>query len=239
MKSIVFSHKGKREVNQDYILVQKINHETYLYLIADGMGGYEHGEIAAKLVAENVLTFLSTVETINEAQIQKAINKANLAIKQFCKKNNSKAGATIGGVILQANQAVCFWVGDIKIFHFNNNQLINESTSHTLINEIKNNGSIKDSKQINKYKHVVTRSVQGEVEFSVISLFKIENISSTDIIIICSDGITDYYTGMCLQYLLVNSISIDYMIGSIEKNLLEVGKDNFSIICINCNSKIE
>ena len=54
MKSIVFSHKGKREVNQDFVLVQNINPETYLHLIADGMGGYEHGEIAAKLVAAPV-----------------------------------------------------------------------------------------------------------------------------------------------------------------------------------------
>ena len=77
MKSIVFSHKGKREINQDYVLIQNMNPEAFLFLIADGMGGYEHGEVASKMVSENIFTFLSTIKQINEEQIQKAINKAN------------------------------------------------------------------------------------------------------------------------------------------------------------------
>ena len=230
MKSIVFSHKGKREVNQDFVLVQNINPETYLHLVADGMGGYEHGEIAAKLVAESVLTFLSTVESINEAQIQKAINKANLAIRQLREKNNSKIGATVGGVILQANQATCFWVGDVKIFHYKNNRLVKESTSHTLMNEVISNGSIKDPKQISKYKHVVTRSVQGDVEYSQIESFTQKNLDSSDLFLVCSDGVHDLYDGIHLQQILKTSDSNEEAFNRIEKRLLDEAKDNFSLI---------
>lgn len=235
MKSIVFSHRGKREVNQDFVLLQIINSGTYLYLITDGMGGYDHGEIAAKIVAESVLTFLSTVEIINESQIQKAINKANLAIRQLREKNSTKIGATLGGVILQANQATCFWVGDVKIFHYKNNRLIKESTSHTLMNEVISNGSIKDPKQISKYKHVVTRSIQGDVEHSQIELFTVENLDDSDLFLVCSDGVHDLYDGIHLQQILNTSDSNEEAFNRIEKRLLDDAKDNFSLIGLALN----
>ena len=65
MKLIKFSKIGKREVNQDYVLIQNINPETSLFLVVDGMGGYTDGDIAAQLVAENILTYLSTAKEVD------------------------------------------------------------------------------------------------------------------------------------------------------------------------------
>lgn len=234
MNSIVFSNKGKRDVNQDFVLVQNINPETHLYMIADGMGGYEHGEIAAKMAAENVLTFLSTVETINETQIQIAINKANLAIRQLREKNNCKIGATIGGVILYADRAICFWVGDVKIFHFKNNRLVKESVPHTLMNKLISNGSITDPKQISKYRHVVTRSIQGDIKSSQIDLFILENLNDSDILLLCSDGAHELLDGIHLQQILNTSESNEEALDKIEKHLLKESNDNFSLICLSC-----
>ena len=123
MKSIVFTHKGQRKNNQDFVLIQNINHESFLFLIADGMGGYQQGEIASKLVSENIIAYLSTVKKIDSNYVQKAINKANLAIKQLKDNNNINLGATVGGVILTKSDALCFWVGNVKIFHFKANNL--------------------------------------------------------------------------------------------------------------------
>ena len=128
------------------------------------MGGYENGAMAAKIVAENITAFLSTIKKITKADIQKGINKANLALKQAQESSQTKMGATIGGVIIENNTALCFWVGDVKIFHYRNNKLFNESSEHTLLKEILKNGSISNVDQLNKYQHIVTRSVQGEIK---------------------------------------------------------------------------
>ena len=232
MKSIVFTHKGKREVNQDFVLVQNINEETYLMLVSDGMGGYENGDIAARIVAENILTYLSTVSNVDALHIQKAVNKANLAIKQFKDKSNTKLGATIGGVILNSSKAICFWVGDVKIFHFNSNKLQFESQPHTLMNDVINNGSIADVNQMSKYKHVVTRSVQGEVEHSKIDMHTIDSVSEKDMFLVCSDGVHDLFEGIQIQQILNTSNSVDETMTKIEKRLKIEGKDNFSMIAI-------
>lgn len=232
MKSIVFTHKGNRDVNQDFVLVQNINPETFLMLISDGMGGYENGEIAAKLVAENILTYLSTVTQIDDLSIQKAVNKANLVIKQFKEKSNSKLGATIGGIVLSSDKAICFWVGDVKISHFKNNRLQFESNTHTLMNEVISNGAITDPDKTTKYKHVVTRSVQGDVEYSKVDINTIDSVTEKDMFLICSDGVHDIFESIQVQQFLNTSATLDEAIERIEKRLKNEAKDNFSLIAI-------
>ncbi len=235
MKTIVFTHKGKRKINQDYVLVRNLNSETFLFIVADGMGGYEQGEKAAQLVSENILTYLLSVSDINPNHVQKAINKANLVIRQFKEKAGIKLGTTIGGAIVTSKEALCFWVGDVKIFHFRNNILQEESHSHTLMNEVIDKGSIVNSEQIAKYKHVVTRSVQGELDRSQIDFFKVKLIEDRDKFLICSDGVSDIFNGIEIQQILERTKSSADAINFIENSLLDEGQDNFSLILVNCS----
>lgn len=233
MKSIIYTHPGKREVNQDFVLTQNLKSDVFLFLVADGMGGYDNGEIASRLVAENVSTHLSTAIDVDISNIQKAVNKANLVIRQFKEKSGQKLGATVGGVVLTLNQAICFWVGDVKIFHFKNNKLRNESHSHTLMNEVLENSSIVDTKQLNKYKHIVTRSVQGEVDRSKVDYFLISDFSDQDSLFVCSDGVTDVISGTQIEQVFNSTTSYPEAMKYLEDRLIREAIDNFSMILVN------
>ncbi|QGW26712.1 protein phosphatase 2C domain-containing protein [Phnomibacter ginsenosidimutans] len=65
----VWSHtvKGRKPVNEDYLLYQDLGDGRYICLIADGMGGYAKGDVAAKLVAENMLALLSSQKQVDRA----------------------------------------------------------------------------------------------------------------------------------------------------------------------------
>jgi len=230
MNSIVITDKGQRVVNQDYVLVENINTDTFLFVVCDGMGGYDHGEIAAKLVAENILAYLSTITEINPDQLQKAINKSNLAIKQLKHEKKTETGATVGGIVINQKQAIFFWVGDVKVLHFRDGKLLFESSSHTLINEVKKNGSINDTNRLKKYQHVVTRSVQGDIKNSQVETKIIDDLVENDIFIVCSDGLHDIIDGMGLQYYLNSSDDIAQASNKIEERLKKEAKDNFSMI---------
>ncbi|MFW5700740.1 MAG: PP2C family protein-serine/threonine phosphatase [Cyclobacteriaceae bacterium] len=235
MKSLVFSHRGKRKTNQDYVLIQNINPDTHLFLIADGMGGYENGDVAAKIVVENIHTYLSNVQEIEVQHIQKAINKANLLIKQLRDKKQMKIGATVGGLILNELKSFLFWVGDVKIFHFRDNALLFETPAHTLMNEVIESGAISNIKQINKYRHIVTRSVQGDIELSQADTRIIERPHEKDLFIICSDGVHDIYDSIQIQQLFKASNVIDEAMSAIEQRLKSEATDNFSMIAIANN----
>lgn len=229
---IKFSHKGKRQTNQDYILVQELNAKYSLCLIADGMGGYELGEVAAKIVAESILTYLKRVVTICSEDIQKAINKSNLAIRQLSEDSRKQLGATVGGVLVCEGKATCFWVGDVKIFLFRDHTIAFESVSHSLASEVNKTGSLKSLKRSVKFSHTVTRSVQGSVDKSRADIVELGPICNGDTLFICSDGVYNALENAQLQQILVSSHSVEEAVSSIEGKCIVDSEDNFSLITI-------
>ena len=227
MKSTTLTHIGKREVNQDVTLIKNIGPDTYLYIVADGMGGYDNGEVAAKTATESILTFLSNIDKVNKETIQKAINKANLAIRQLQEKSNSKMGTTLGAVIISKNIAKCFWVGDVKILHYSEGKLAFESKSHNLLNEISENDALKETFNSSKYSHIVTRSIQGDVKKSVISYQEL-TINEKDQLIICSDGVHNIIDSQTMLFYL-NNINISFR-DKLNERLKNESEDNASLI---------
>lgn len=232
MKSTTLTHIGKRKINQDVILARNIDPDTYLYIVADGMGGYDNGEVAAQIAVDSVHTFLLNTDEINEETIQKAINKANLAIRQYQEQNHSKMGATFGAMILSKGLAKCFWVGDVKILHYSDNKLQFESKSHNLINELYNNEPSNQSFKYSKYSHVVTRSIQGDIKKSEISYEEIV-IQENDELILCSDGVHSIIDSQTLLFLMNgNKASISF-IDRLNHRLKNEAIDNASLIYVS------
>ncbi len=233
MKTITVTNKGKRNTNEDFVLSQSINSDQYLNLIAEGMGGYERGDEASKIITEKISGYLSSLSKINETDIQFAIDNANKAINQYKEFSEIKLGATIGGIILQNDSAKCFWVGDVKIFHFNNNKLCFESDPHSLMNELINNGSFIDADKASKYKHIVTRSIHGDLGKSEAEFHEIKNIGERDVFIICSDGVHDIVNGLQMEYFLKEKGEIESAVQEIEQLCKASAKDNYSFIAIS------
>lgn len=218
---------GKRETNQDFICINRLESGASFFLIADGMGGYEKGDEAARIVSENILTFLNHVESISEQNIQQPVQKANLAIKQFNIKNNIKSGATIGGVIVDKNSSHVFWVGDVMVYQIKKDKVLFQTKSHTLVNSLLESDSIKEEKSLERYQHIVTRSISGKPSESNIG-YHSTVFSQDDLFIICSDGVH-------------NTISIEQIIlflnqkngvQELESKFLKDTPDNYSIITI-------
>lgn len=219
---------GTREKNEDVILIEEFDQDRILYLVVDGMGGYQKGEIAAKLVSENIATHLRSVADLSKQSVLNAFKKANLSIKLFNHENEIKSGATVGGVLIVDEIAYCFWVGDVKIFYLNKEKLVWESTSHSFLNEMFEEDFRQSSENRKKYGHIVTRSIAGKREKSTPEIFEIENLSKDDSLIICSDGVHNVMTLEHLRLLLSEENGME----KIEEYLSQHGVDNFSLIYV-------
>ena len=218
---------GKRETNQDFICINRLESGASFFLIADGMGGYEKGDEAARIVSENILTFLNHVESISEQYIQQAVQKANLAIKQFNIKNNIKSGATIGGVIVDKNSSHVFWVGDVMVYQIKKGKVLFQTKSHTLVNSLLESKSIKREKSLERYKYIVTRSVSGKPSESNIG-YHSTVFSQDNLFIICSDGVHNKIS--IEQFLLF--LNQKNGIQELESKFLKNTQDNYSISTI-------
>jgi protein phosphatase len=229
MNVILGTGIGKRTVNQDLIYRKKITKSKDLFLVADGMGGYEDGDLAAKIIVETISKNINN--TINQNIIQSNLNMANDEVKHIRQQLNHKLGATIAGILLENGSALCFWVGDVKIYQFRNNEILFESIPHTLMNEMLENGSLTDLSQALKYKHIVTRSIQGDEEIIQPDYAKI-NLLEADIILICTDGVHDIIDTKSMEYFLRQTTTLENFSNEIDKRCQNEAKDNYSWVVI-------
>jgi len=228
MKTIAYSNIGNRSENEDFVLIEDIGDGKILALVVDGMGGYSNGLLAAQIIAESILTFLCYSQDISIVIVQTAVNKANLAIRQKSQALGTQMGATLGGVILDENNALAFWVGDVKIFHFRDSALIFQSTTHTLSNEL---GHISRPE---RYSKIVTRAVKGELSRSKIDTYCVGLINKADIFMVCSDGVHEFIGLGDLQAHLFSKNELNHDLDQFVKKILFRSTDNFSFGIGSC-----
>lgn len=227
----VFSYTGKglRETNEDYIKSEILSDSISLHIVADGMGGYDYGEVASKTATEAIFHFLagSTIEGDIPSLIQQAVEFANSQILTLRNQYHTKLGTTIAGVLIINNTGYAFWLGDVQIQHFRDNKQLFISESHSLINEMKGNGVV-SAKDIERYKNIVTRSLSGTPLEESIPIVVIQ-LEQGDIICISSDG---FYNTITPSKLITNS---EDKLNSILQDLDSNNGDNFSITIITFN----
>ncbi len=229
MKIFSYTGKGLRKTNEDYIKSEILSDSISLHIVADGMGGYDYGEVASKTATEAIFHFLagSTIQGDIPSIIQQAVEFANSQILTLRNQYHTKLGTTIAGVLIIDSAAYAFWLGDVQIQHFRDSKQLFISESHTLINEMKKNGSV-STKEIERYKHIVTKSLSGTPSGSHLPVIEIQ-LQHGDTICISSDG-------------LYNSVNpsnlISYSDNKLNENLQELNTfntDNLSLIIIQPN----
>lgn len=190
MKVFNFTHKGMRDVNQDYATSKILNDAAAVFVLADGMGGYSYGEIAAKVVTEAVVEYADQHfgEVSPVRLLKQAIAYANdeLYIKRLtlgCKE----MGCVIVSLFVVNDKAYIAWLGDSRIYVFRNGTLVFQSEDHSLVNELKDARTLRPQ-DFEHLSAVVTRSIMGTEEMDPIDVFEMTT-EQDDVFILCSDGI--------------------------------------------------
>lgn len=184
MKIFSYTGKGLRESNEDYLVSRKLPDNSYLLLLADGMGGYSCGADAAKIVADCIVNVFESAPSVS---IDSAIESANLALYEFKeKKSIDNTGCTIAGAIITDDNAEIFWAGDSRVYVARKGKILFQTEDHSLVNEMKK-VRVLTPEQIAKYEHIVRRAIMGDLSDKV----QIENFALTtgDEILVCSDGL--------------------------------------------------
>lgn len=225
MEHITYSHIGKRKSNEDAVFVKELHPNSLFAIIADGMGGYEYGEQAAELIIENLLTYFSSLNnnSYSKNDIENAIKKANLAVKHFNDTMAVKSGATMAGAIINNEITQIFWIGDVQVDLFKGNDLVYKTDPHTLIQDLKKQLEVVPIEMIQKYNHIVTRSISGKREIIDYGYQEFKN-TDFDTLIISSDGVHN-----CIN----TSQLLEFELASINNYLSLNASDNNSYIRIN------
>jgi PPM family protein phosphatase len=168
------------------------------FIIADGMGGHNSGEIASKMAVDFVSSYVLEFpeKFLDEENIQDAIVEVIKAAnnKVFISANESPETIGMGTTLIIAvicnKKLYIGHVGDSRVYLIRDNIIEQLTTDHSFIEELLQKGSISKTEAENHpRKHVITRAI-GCIEDIEADIY-ISNIKDRDIFILCTDGLTN------------------------------------------------
>ena len=191
MKIFEYTNIGSRVCNQDFLKHAELSADSAIFVTADGMGGYSQGEVASRLVAESIVEFVENNYQVEKpvALLRKAIAYANeaLMLKRLA-MGGSKMGTVIAILLILRNEAYISWLGDSRVYLYRNSQEIYRTEDHSVVNDMLKIKTINISADtLEKYSHIVTKSVMGDDKIGDIPVSMIET-QEGDTFILCTDG---------------------------------------------------
>jgi len=223
------SHSGiKRDHNED---TYGIDLDNGLFLVADGMGGHDHGEIASAIARDHILQAVK-----NKTPIKQAILEANQEIidSSMEKPGDLPMGTTIVLLKVKGHQFDCAWVGDSRVYRLTNNVLSPLSSDHSYVQELVDQDLITtEQARSHPHRNVVTQAL-GVTDNSEISVSENHGkIKPNDKFLICSDGLTEEVDDAAIEAIMKKplapkEISDQLLIQALENG----GSDNITAIVI-------
>lgn len=174
-----------RSNNEDSLLAGRGTDKT-LFVVADGIGGFEAGEVASSITTE-ILEDLAPGDSLEEA-IQRA-NRKILAVARS-DRQFSGMGTTVVALRFSNSTAEVAHVGDSRAYLLRGGQLQQLTEDHSLVTELIRSGDITRAQAADHpQRNLITRALGAEEDVQVdVRSFKVQ---LADRILLCSDGLTD------------------------------------------------
>ncbi len=201
-----FTDKGKmREINEDNYYISGFDYEYQnengYIIIADGMGGHNAGEVASQIAVDEIRKYISEKyqQAMTDEEIQNMIHeslvKANSVI--FNRSNDNKQctgmGTTAILCVIKSHRLYIAHVGDSRVYIIRNQILNQITTDHSIVEELVNSGSItREEAENHPQKNVITRALGAEEDIEI-DIY-LHNLEDKDIILLCTDGLTNMLT---------------------------------------------
>jgi serine/threonine protein phosphatase PrpC len=196
MKFTIFQNslQGPREYNQDR-LAYSYSKDALLLVVADGMGGHRHGEIAAQLAVTTMTEAFQRLAVPALASPAKFlidhIQQVHDMIERLTQEREmlDSPRTTIVAAIVQRGMLYCAHVGDSRLYHFRDGHLLYRTEDHSVVQSLYSKGIIsKDDMSTHPYRHKVYSCLGGDIA-PKIDLSDRQELAEGDTILLCTDGV--------------------------------------------------
>ncbi|NLY71783.1 MAG: Stp1/IreP family PP2C-type Ser/Thr phosphatase [Clostridiales bacterium] len=230
--------KGKiRQNNEDSLLCIE---EKNFYMVADGVGGHNSGELASKLAVDYVRDYITNNPIISDDDTYlmnyflECLSEVNAIIYERASKNIEDQGMATTAALLyiRNNKAYVVNVGDSRAYLARDGELIQITEDHTYVNELLKRGSISaEEAKDHPKRNMITRAL-GSKESIEPDFYKFD-IYKGDIILLCTDGLYNEIDVNEINSLITNSTDTSTIAHELIKRANEQGgNDNITVICV-------
>ena len=188
-----------RDTNQDYYYISESIDDVQLYILADGMGGYNGGEIASKLATNCVKNYIQNnfkqVPKDRDSLIQligSSMEYANMVIYEKSKEDPALEGmgTTLEICLIYNNKVYIGHVGDSRIYRVRKDFIRKLTQDHSYVEKLVKDGKItKEEAEVHPRKNMLMKAIgcSAFVEPDV----AIKGFLKDDILVMTSDGLTN------------------------------------------------
>ncbi len=217
----------QRNANEDSLFTR-----SPVFVVADGMGGAQAGEVASKAAAESFDRELPQAPP--ERVLEETIESANRTIHELARKDPGLAGmgttTTAMIVDLEAEEVAIGHVGDSRAYRFRNGKLERLTRDHSLVEEMRRKGQLTDAQaEDHPQRSIITRALGPEPEVKV----DVQTVAAQagDVFLICSDGLTTMLDEDHIARLLTRASSMDAAVRALVDEANRAGgRDNITVV---------
>ncbi len=220
-----------RKLNEDF--VDFYNGKKFnLYVIADGMGGHNAGEVASRIAVETTISYMQSNETSNmEQDLLKAVSVANEKIYELSMSHSQFGGmgTTITVCLVKDKKMIVANVGDSSCYVVKYDGITKVTKDHSLVQQLVDEGSITEEEAaIHPNKNIITRAL-GTNKSVKVDIFEV-NLEDVNRVMLCTDGLSNGVNMNEMYDIIMNNNNEDACKQLIELSKLRGGKDNISVI---------
>lgn len=243
------SDVGKvKENNEDYVL---INQEDGIFILADGVGGTNGGEIASreasKFIHEQVSKFINEngFEVLTKEVLTDVFHRANAHLYDV--KNNDISLMMMGTTLVlcvcnQENHAIIAHIGDSRAYLLDEESIIQLTKDHSIVQKLVDENSItKEEARLSTNKNVITKALgpvnsigNNDSSTDMITPDVLElQLSKEHTLLLCSDGLSDLLSDEEIFQIIKSADNVDQACSLLLKSAYNNGgNDNISIVII-------
>ena len=223
-----YSGIGQRHQNEDYLQPNSENGTSQDFVLCDGMGGHGNGDLASNFVANYVYSQLKQTPSLNTDYAQIIIEQTSAALYEYANaQGNPKMGTTLVFLKFESDKAFAGWVGDSRLYHFRNGEILFRTEDHSMINWLAKKGALPGHHK--HLDHIIWQAVGQRLDIEP-DFAEITDIQPGDVFLLASDGLTEVWSDIELADLSV------YKPAELAPHLLnrcrEIARDNYSFTLV-------
>ena len=179
-----------RDHNEDYFSCMNMREST-LFVVADGMGGHEAGEIASRLAVETACKEVqdgAKGEYDHQKLLEKAVQRANIEVIREGEIKGSNMGTTLTLALMLQDRAYIASVGDSRTYWIENGSITQITEDHSLVAKLVSAGKLTKEEARNHPKSNLLYRTIGTDENVKVDTFHVE-LKKGGSLLLCTDGL--------------------------------------------------
>lgn len=231
--AVASTDPGQRPYNEDRYL---LDNDHNLYVVADGVGGRQAGEVASKLTCETIAQSNHAGASLHEA-IQAAHTAVRSAVEARQDSQTSGMASTVVALQISDDHFQLAWAGDSRAYLWDGQSFIGLTRDHSLVEQLIARGEVNRADARNHpQKNIILSGVGGDKDSIQITCNSGDR-PRLGIFLLCSDGLTDVLSHKAICDILKHGTSLSERATELTDTARDDGgRDNITVVLVECTT---